>query len=36
MSTQSQSCSLDVKTVNITQSKSVQADSGFIVDKEVG
>ena len=31
----SQSSSLDVKTMSVTQSKGVQADSGFIVDREV-
>jgi hypothetical protein len=31
----SQPCSLNVRTTNVTQSKSVQADSGFIVDREV-
>lgn len=35
MPSQSQSCSLGVKTLSVTMSKGVQADSGFIVDKEV-
>lgn len=32
---QSKICSLDVKTTSVAVSKGVQADSGFIVDREV-
>lgn len=35
VSPQSQSSSLDVKTMSVTQSRGIQADSGFIVDREV-
>ena len=29
------SCSMNVETLNVTMTKSVQANRGFIVDKEV-